>query len=100
MPLAPDAFARQVGRSVLMADFLETKRGSTAQLSRAFIVGVQTPDMADGEGDELLVELKELVENLGMTVVAAPLVKLRVRTPATLLGKGKTDELSAQAKEL
>jgi GTPase len=81
-----------------MADFLETKRGTTAQLSRAFLVGVQTPDMADGEGDELLVELKELVENLGMTVVASPLVKLRTRTPATLLGKGKTEEIAAEAK--
>ena len=81
-----------------MADFLETKRGTTAQLSRAFLVGVQTPDMADGEGDELLIELTELVENLGMTVVGSPLVKLRTRTPATLLGKGKTEELAAEAK--
>ncbi len=82
-----------------MADFLETKRGSSAPLQRAFLVGVQTPEMPDGEGDELLIELRELVENLGMTVVASPLVKLRTKTPATLIGKGKAEEISAQAKE-
>jgi GTP-binding protein HflX len=82
-----------------MADFLETKRGSSAPLQRAFLVGVQTPEMPDGEGDELLIELRELVENLGMTVVASPLVKLRTKTPATLIGKGKAEEISTQAQE-
>jgi len=78
-----------------MADFLETK----SKLQRAFLVGVQSPDMPKGEGDELLAELRELVENLRLTVASERLVTLRRATPALLLGKGKAEELSALAKE-
>jgi hypothetical protein len=40
-----------------------------AQGQRAFLIGVQTPEMPEGEGEELLAELTELVENLGLSVV-------------------------------
>src|SRR5882724_9645259 len=79
-----------------MADFLETRSN---KLERALLVGVQTQKMAPGEGAELLAELKELVENLRIQVVRTVLVNLRVPTPATLLGSGKTEELIALAKE-
>jgi GTP-binding protein HflX len=78
-----------------MADFLTDK---PQKLERAFLVGVQTPEMADGDGAELLGELKELVENLRITVTRLTLVQLRRPTPATLLGSGKTEELIALAK--
>src|SRR5271165_4586412 len=65
---------------------------------RAFLVGVQTPDMPVGEGEELLAELTELVENLGLSVVRSTLVKLRSPSPALFLGKGKAEELAAVAK--
>jgi len=65
---------------------------------RAFLVGVQTPDMAEGEGAELLAELTELVQNLRLTVTQATLVKLRLRSPALLLGSGKAAELVALAQ--
>jgi len=71
---------------------------SVSELERAFLVGVQAPDMAEGEGAELLAELTELVENLRLTVTQAPLVKLRIRSPALLLGSGKAEELIALAK--
>jgi GTP-binding protein HflX len=77
-----------------MADFLETK----SKLQRAFLVGVQSPEMPKGEGEELLAELTELVQNLRLTVVSSRLVTLRRATPALLLGKGKAEELSALAK--
>ena len=83
-----------------MADFLDTTPSDSKRCERAFLIGVQTHDMADGEGDELLTELVELVENLRIAVVGKVLVKLRAPTPATLLGSGKTEELIAQAKEL
>ncbi len=54
--------------------------------------------MAEGEGDELLAELRELVENLRLKVTSAVLVKLRARSPALLLGSGKAEELVALAK--
>lgn len=79
-----------------MADFLESK---STQLERAFLIGVQTPDMPAGEGEELLAELRELVENLGLVVTRAVLVNLRSPTPATLLGSGKTSELIELAHE-
>ena len=78
-----------------MADFLTDK---PAKLERAFLVGVQTSDMKDGEGAELLLELTELVENLRLTVTRTELVNLRRATPALLLGSGKAAELVEQAK--
>lgn len=80
-----------------MADFLETTRIDT--IDRAFLIGVQTHAMAPGEGAELLRELVELVENLNYTISGQCLVNLRAPTPALLLGKGKAEELAAQAKE-
>ncbi len=78
-----------------MADFLTDK---PTQLERAFLVGVQTEAMAPGEAAELLSELKELVENLRITVAGSELVNLRRATPAYLLGSGKAEEISALAK--
>ena len=77
-----------------MADFLPT----LPKAQRAFLVGVQTADMPEGEGDELLAELTELVENLGLSVVRTTLVRLRSPSPALYLGKGKAEELTALAK--
>ncbi len=79
-----------------MADFLDETRPE--KLERAFLVGVQTSDMRDDEGAELLLELKELVENLRLTVTRCELVNLRRPTPSLLLGSGKAAELVAQAK--
>ena len=67
-------------------------------IPRAVLIGVQTYEMPEGEGEELLAELTELVENLHLTVVRTTLVKLRRSSPALLLGKGKAEELAAQAK--
>jgi GTP-binding protein HflX len=78
-----------------MADFLTDK---PAQLNRALLIGVQTDDMTDGEGAELLLELKELVENLRIAVTRTELINLRRPTPALLLGSGKAEELVALAK--
>lgn len=79
-----------------MADFLDTPASN--KLERAFLVGVQTPEMAPGEGAELLGELAELVENLRLSVTRQTLVNLRQPTPALLLGSGKAEELAEQAK--
>ncbi|HVU35147.1 MAG TPA: GTPase HflX [Opitutaceae bacterium] len=78
-----------------MADFLTDK---PSQLERAFLVGVQNDVMPDGERAELLAELKELVENLRITVTRTTLVRLRQPTPALLLGSGKAAELIEMAK--
>src|SRR3954469_23418547 len=78
-----------------MSNFLDPKRPTT----RALLVGVQTPDMKPGEGAELLVELQELVENLGLEISHPVLVTMRDRQqPKFLIGSGKAAELIAQAK--
>lgn len=80
-----------------MSNFLDTKKPTT----RALLVGVQTPDMAPGEGEELLIELQELVENLGLAISPhSTLINLRDRQqPKFLIGTGKAAELMALAKE-
>ena len=79
-----------------MADFIAEKK----PVSRALLVGVQTPQMKPGEGEELLGELKELVENLELTVTDSILVSLREhQQPKFLIGSGKAAELIAMARE-
>ena len=79
-----------------MSNFLDPKRPTT----RALLVGVQTPDMKPGEGAELLTELNELVENLGLEISHSTLITLRDRhQPKFLIGTGKAAELIAKAKE-
>ncbi len=78
-----------------MADFLTDK---PSNLQRAYLVGVQTPEMKTGEAAELLGELKELVENLRITVTHSELVNLRRPTPSLFLGSGKAEEIILAAK--
>jgi GTP-binding protein HflX len=67
-------------------------------VQRALLVGLQTPGMAAGEGDELLGELKELVENLGLTITRTTFVNLRLMQAKYLVGSGKAAELIALAQ--
>ena len=67
-----------------MAPIPDSKAGP----KRALLVGVQTPDMPDGEADELLLELQELVENLHFEVVDCFLVNFKRTTPAFYTGQG------------
>jgi GTPase len=84
-----------------MADFLDnTPKKDPKRVERAYLVGIQTHDMATGEAEELLNELQELVENLQITIVGRNLVNLRAPTPATLVGSGKAQEIVDAAKEL
>lgn len=84
-----------------MADFLTTTTDvDPNRCERAYLVGVQTTAMPDGEGQELLGELTELVENLQIGVVSSELINLRAPNPATLIGSGRTEQIIAQAKGL
>jgi GTP-binding protein HflX len=85
-----------------MTDFLTQTPSTddTKRCERAYLVGIQTPQMPPAEGAELLDELHELVENLGIAIAGRELVHLRAPTPATLLGKGKTAEIIATTRAL
>jgi GTP-binding protein HflX len=78
---------------------MDRSTDTQSPVQRAFLIGVQTPDMPEGEGDELLAELTELVENLHFAVTRTTLVKLRRKSPALFLGEGKARDLAGQAKE-
>jgi len=85
-----------------MADFLDnTPQSDPNRCERALLVGVHTQTMRAGEAEELLDELRELVENLQISVVHRELVTLRGKPiPATLLGSGRTDQIITLAKHL
>ena len=68
------------------------------RIEAAFLVGVQTPRLRAGEGAELLAELRELVENLGLRIVGSDLVNLRNPAPAFFLGRGKAVALIEAAR--
>lgn len=70
------------------------------KVTRALLVGVQLPSMRSYEGEALLGELVELVENLQIEVVDRVLVKLRDVTPRFFLGSGKTAEIIERAKSV
>lgn len=69
-------------------------------VERAFLVGIQTPEMSAREGEELLAELAELVRSLEIGVVGSLLVNLREPKARFLVGGGKTEEILAKVKEL
>jgi len=79
-----------------MADFLTEQ----TKVQFAYLVGLQTPKMTPGEGEELLGELQELVENLDINVVGSRLVNLREPQPKFLIGSGKADEIIRHAKDV
>ncbi len=86
-----------------MADFLDNtaqQKTDPLRVERAFLVGVQNPDMHAEEASELVAELTELVENLGISVVGHTIVKLRQPNPSTLVGSGKVDEIIGEARML
>ena len=75
-------------------------REKPERVERAFLIGAYFDRREEEEGAALLEELKELVETLGIAVVGSELVFVREANPRYLLGKGKTAELIARAKEL
>ena len=77
-----------------MAELFDKNR----RILAAYLIGVQTPRMPAGEGAELLAELRELVENLGLTIKGSTLVHLRAPSSTFLLGRGKVGELIEQAR--
>lgn len=74
-------------------------REKPRMVEHAFLIGIQSPDETADEIESLLDELEELVETLGIRIEDRVLVRLRAPQPALLLGRGKTEELIARAKE-
>jgi GTP-binding protein HflX len=65
---------------------------------RAFLVGVQTDSVQKAEAASLLSELGGLASSLSLEKAGEMLVRVRERSAALLLGKGKAEEVVAAAK--
>ncbi|TDU71001.1 GTP-binding protein HflX [Prosthecobacter fusiformis] len=74
-------------------------REKPQHVDRAFLVGAYFDRRKAQEATDLLEELNELVETLGIEVVGSELVYAREHTARHLIGKGKAKELMDAAKE-
>ena len=83
-----------------MEDRLTAKtKASDAEAEKAFLAGVRWGDTSAEEAEESLHELRSLAETAGATV-AGTLMQARNRPDAaTLMGKGKLDELGEAVTE-
>ncbi len=76
------------------------RRARLYPAERALLVGVLPPGPLSWEEEELMDELAALVETAGAQVVGRIVQRRRRPDPATFVGKGKVEELSALAREL
>ena len=75
-------------------------REKPKMVQRALLVGGYFDRRESAEAIDLLNELQELVETLGLGVIAKECVMVREFNPRYIVGKGKAAELMAQAKAL
>jgi len=64
-------------------------------MQRAYLVSLQLPGESDWEVEDSLQELRDLAEDAGLEVVDWFIQKRPEPDPATFIGKGKAEELSA-----
>jgi GTPase len=72
----------------------ETRRPS--QEETAVLVAVQLPSASDEQTEDSLSELAALATTAGASIVASSIQKRRNYDPATLLGKGKVEEVARE----
>lgn len=63
---------------------------------RVIIVGVQLPEVSDGEHESSLLELERLAKTLGLDVVGRVTQKRSALAAAAVVGEGKLKELAAR----
>ncbi|MBP5637845.1 MAG: GTPase HflX [Victivallales bacterium] len=66
---------------------------------KAFLIGTFSQEQSTEKASELLHELHELTDTLGLEVMGEQLVKIREPNPRLLLGEGKARELAETAKD-
>ena len=71
---------------------------TAARPERAYLVGIRDDEVRVTEAESLLKELSSLASTLGIATAGSVMVQLRTRSPATLLGSGKVEEIIAAAK--
>ncbi|MCB1210044.1 MAG: GTPase HflX [Verrucomicrobiales bacterium] len=74
-------------------------REKPSQVETALLIGAYFDRREIGKAQELLEELEELVNTLGITATSTELVNVREYNPRYLVGKGKAKELMELAKQ-
>ncbi len=74
-------------------------REKPSQVETALLIGAYFDRREMGKAQELLDELEELVNTLGITATSVELVNVREYNPRYLVGKGKAKELMELAKQ-
>ena len=69
------------------------------RVERGFLVGVYSKAEELNVVRELLQELGELTDTLGLETVGSELVRIREPNPRLLIGKGKAEEIARLAEE-
>lgn len=69
-------------------------------VERAFLVGITSPDQTDEHTDLLLDELTGLVTTLGIEVSGRTVIRLSKPQAKLMVGKGKAEEILAEARAL
>lgn len=69
------------------------------RVEKAFLIGIKNPKEMLADAESSLDELKRLTETAGASVYKKELVSLREINPATLIGKGKLEELRDKLDE-
>ncbi|MBT3286783.1 MAG: GTPase HflX [Victivallales bacterium] len=78
---------------------IHTVKEDPRKVEYAFLVGVQFPEQSAEESEELLAELAELTDTLGVAVVGRSVVRIRKPQARYLVGEGKADDVLDQARE-
>ena len=76
---------------------IEINDDSASRITTAYLVAIQTQQCGSEECAELLLELKELCDTLGLIVVGSEIAKQREPNPGFLIGSGKAAEIARTA---
>ncbi len=78
---------------------IDTEKDNRKMVERAILIGIQDMETTQGEAEEHLLELGELVKTMGVPVIGQMMTKLKKTTPRYLLGSGKAEEIFEHIKE-
>lgn len=73
-------------------------REDPLKVERAFLVGVHLPETSGETAEDLLEELAELTDTLGVPVVGRRLVRVRKPASRYLVGSGQAETIAAEAE--
>jgi GTP-binding protein HflX len=90
----PAARTRLIFRG-LMSDSEAREKRSDAERTKAVVLGVQLPDVPDGDFESSLMEITRLGKTLGLNPIARVTQRRSALAPSAVVGEGKLEELAS-----